>query len=306
MKSFSTTTPDGRNIICVKNKFNHLTYKFHEKYNSNRYRNSNGFDLGGSDRKCAALKDGVVVFSEEIPWDPYFQKDSQYHIDGIRDSLKRAAQHLPRVDAIVGSAAGVYVNNEVPAASLFRGISKENFEKSIRYLFHSLQKEWGVPFEVINDGEVTALAGSMALKSNAVLGISMGTSVAAGYVTAQGNLTPWLNELAFTPVDYRKNAPLDEWSGDSGCALQYFSQQGVARFAHAADLKYNDMPFPEQLVKVQELLKKGDNRAASIYRTIGTCFGYAIADWTGFYDISKILFLGRVSSGEGGIKHGEE
>ena len=54
-----------------------------------------GFDLGGSDRKAAAVIDGEVVFSEEIPWDPYFQKDIQYHIDGILDSLKRAAAKLP-------------------------------------------------------------------------------------------------------------------------------------------------------------------------------------------------------------------
>ena len=88
-----------------------------------------GFDLGGSDRKCAAVIDGKVVFSEEIAWDPYFQSDPQYHFDGIQDTLQRAAAHLPRVDAIGGSAAGVYVNNEVRAASLFRGVSPEDFEK---------------------------------------------------------------------------------------------------------------------------------------------------------------------------------
>jgi predicted NBD/HSP70 family sugar kinase len=259
-----------------------------------------GFDLGGSDRKCAAVKDGVVLFSEEIPWDPYFQSNPQYHLDGIRDSLQRAAAHLPRVDAIGGSAAGIYVNNEVRAASLFRGISPTDFDQNIRNIFHDLQKEWGIPFEVLNDGEVTALAGSMSLKSNAVLGVSMGTSVAAGYVTADGELTPWLNELAFVPVDYRPNAPIDEWSGDRGCAVQYFCQQGVARLAKVAGLNYGDLPFPEQLVKVQELMAQGDERAASIYRTIGSCFGYTIADWTEFYDIEKVLFLGRVSSGVGG------
>ena len=42
-----------------------------------------GFDLGGSDRKAAALIDGRVVFFQEIAWDPYFQSDPQYHYDGI-------------------------------------------------------------------------------------------------------------------------------------------------------------------------------------------------------------------------------
>ena len=81
-----------------------------------------GFDLGGSDRKVAAVIDGKVVFSEETVWDPYFQPDPQYHYEGIMDSLKKAAAHLPRVDAIGGSAAGVYVNNRVKVASLFRGV----------------------------------------------------------------------------------------------------------------------------------------------------------------------------------------
>ena len=167
-----------------------------------------GFDLGGSDRKCAAVIDGKVVFSEEVPWDPYFMSDPAYHIEGIHDSLKRAAAHLPRVDAIGGSAAGVYVNNEVRVASLFRGVSPEDFETKIRRIFFELKERWNdVPFEVVNDGEVTALAGSMSMGRNAVLGVAMGTSEAAGYVTPDGNITPWLNELAFAPVDYREDAP---------------------------------------------------------------------------------------------------
>src|SRR5690606_36008325 len=56
-----------------------------------------GFDLGGSDRKAAALIDGRVVYSEEISWDPYFQQDPAYHLEGVHDSLQRAAAHLPRV-----------------------------------------------------------------------------------------------------------------------------------------------------------------------------------------------------------------
>ena len=57
--------------------------------------------------KAAALIDGEVVFSEETRWDPYFQSDPSYHLAGVRESLRRAAAHLPRVDAIGGSAAGI-------------------------------------------------------------------------------------------------------------------------------------------------------------------------------------------------------
>ncbi|MCW1916071.1 ROK family protein [Luteolibacter sp. GHJ8] len=260
-----------------------------------------GFDLGGSDRKCAAMIDGEVVFSEEVVWDPYFQSDPDYHIEGVQDSLKRAAAHLPRVDAIGGSSAGVYVNNEVRAASLFRGVSEADFELRIRKMFFELKERWeGIPFEVVNDGEVTALAGSMALNENAVLGVAMGTSEAAGYVDSNGSIRPWLNELAFAPVDYRENGPLDEWSGDEGCGVQFFSQQGVARLARLAGFEFGNMPFPEQLVEVQTAMKAGDERARKIYETIGTCFGYAIAHYADFYEIRNLLILGRVTSGEGG------
>jgi predicted NBD/HSP70 family sugar kinase len=262
----------------------------------------NGFELGGSDRKCAAVIDGQVVFTEEVEWNPYFESDPEYHIAGINDTLKRAAAHLPRVDAIGGSSAGVYVNNEVRVASLFRGVSPEDFEAKVRRIFFDLKKQWGnIPFEVVNDGEVTALAGSMSMGKNAVLGLAMGTSEAVGYVTPEGNITPWLNELAFAPVDYRKDAPADEWSGDVGCGVQYFSQQAVARLAPAAGIDLPaDMPFPEQLVEVQKRMANGDERAAKIYSTIGTYLGYSIAHYADFYEIREMLLLGRVTSGEGG------
>jgi len=261
-----------------------------------------GFDLGGSDRKAAAVVDGEVVFSEEIEWDPYFQSDPQYHLDGIRDSLQRAAAHLPRVDAIGGSAAGDYVNNEVRVASLFRGLSEEDFDRHARKIFHRLREEWGnIPFEVANDGEVTALAGSMSLNDNGVLGVAMGTSMAAGYCNAGGRITSWLDELAFAPVDYREDAPVDEWSRDRGCGVQYFSQQAVARLAPAAGIELpSDMPLPDCLRDVQDRMKKGDERAARIYRTIGTYLGYALLTYTDFYEIRHLLLLGRVTSGAGG------
>ena len=261
-----------------------------------------GFDLGGSDRKCAAVINGQVVFSEEIRWDPYFESDPQYHYDGIMDSLKRAAAHLPRVDAIGGSAAGVYVSNEVRAASLFRGVPADQFDEKVRPIFKKVQQAWGgIPFEVVNDGEVTALAGAMSLNDSAVLGISMGTSLAAGYVTPEGRITSWLNELAFVPVDYRENGPVDEWSGDRGCGVQYFSQQAVARLAPLAGIPFPEKtPFAEQLVEVQRLMDEGDERARNIYETIGVYFGYAIAHFALFYTFRNLLILGRVTSGQGG------
>lgn len=261
-----------------------------------------GFDLGGSDRKVAAVVDGKVVFSEETEWDPYHKPDPTYHFDGIMDSLAKAAAHLPRVDAIGGSAAGVYVNNRVKAGSLFRGVPREQFDSRVRDLFFEVKRTWNnVPFEVVNDGEVTALAGSMSLGHNAILGIALGTSTAVGYVTADGNITSWLNELAFVPVDYNPSAAVDEWSGDYGVGSQYFSQQCVGRLLDVAGIEAPaEMGLPDKLKVVQSLMQAEDYRAAKIYETIGTYLGYGVAHFADFYDIEHVLVLGRVTSGAGG------
>ena len=261
-----------------------------------------GFDLGGSDRKVAAVIDGRVVFSDETVWDPYYKPDPQYHFDGIMDSLTKAAAHLPRVDAIGGSAAGVYVNNRVKAGSLFRGVPPDVFQARVKDLFLDIRKAWnGVPFELVNDGEVTALAGSMSLGQNAILGIALGTSTAAGYVTPEGNITSWLNELAFVPIDYNPAAAVDEWSGDYGVGSQYFSQQCVGRLMPVAGIDAPaGMPLPERLKQVQALRADGDDRSRKIYQTIGTYMGYGVAHFASFYDLRHVLVLGRVTSGPGG------
>jgi predicted NBD/HSP70 family sugar kinase len=261
-----------------------------------------GFDLGGSDRKCAAMIDSNVVFTEEVVWDPYYQTDPCYHFEGIDDSLRRAAAHLPQVDAIGGSAAGVYIDNEPRVASIFRGVSPERFESHVRPIFHRLRERWNnVPFLVVNDGEVAALGASMALRDNAVLGISMGTSQAAGYVTPEGYITDWLDELAFAPIDYREDAPRDEWSGDCGVGAQYFSQQAVARLLPVAGIEVPaDMPFAQRLLHLQELMSAGDERARRVFETIGTYFGYAIAHYADFYELRHVQAMGRVTSGDGG------
>ncbi|HXI52155.1 MAG TPA: hypothetical protein VNH84_11635 [Candidatus Saccharimonadales bacterium] len=261
-----------------------------------------GFDLGASDRKVAAVVDGRTVFSNETLWDPRAHSDPQWHFDQIMDSLRQAAAELPRVDAIGGSSAGVYVNNRVQLASLFRGVPEDLFEKRVKTLFFEIQRAWhGIPMEVVNDGEVTALAGSMAIGDNAVLGLALGSSQAVGYVTPEGNITPWLNELAFAPVDYQPQAPVDEWSGDRGCGVQYFSQQAVGRLIPKAGLEIEaGLPLPQKLVRVQERMAAGDERAARIYQTIGTYLGYAVAHYADFYALRHLLILGRVTTGPGG------
>ena len=261
-----------------------------------------GFDLGATDRKVAAVLDGRAVFTEEVVWDPRNAADPQYHFDQIMSALRSGAAHLPRVDAIGGSAAGVYINSRPRAASLYRAVPKELFDTRIDSLFRDLRHAWGdIPFEVVNDGEVTALAGAMSLRDHAVLGIALGSSQAGGYVTESGEITTWLNELAFCPVDYHPQAPVDEWSGDAGCGAQYFSQQAVFRLLPEAGIVADPSLGPAERLKfVQERLRSGDERALRIFETIGCYVGYGVAHYADFYTLRHVLILGRVTSGEGG------
>lgn len=260
-----------------------------------------GFDLGASDYKVAAVVDGEPVYSEEIPWTPGEQADPDYHYRHIQDGLKKAAAHLPRVDAIGGSSAGVIIRNQVRIASLFRSVPEDVFETKVKDIFLRLAAEWGVPFEVINDGEVTALAGMLSLGETGVLGVAMGSSEAAGYLDADGHIPGWLDELAFVPVDLNPGAAVDEWSGDRGIGANYFSQQAVNKLAPAAGIAFPDaMTLPERLKQVQSLMDRGDERAAAIFETIGITLGFTIPWYEVFYKFGNLLVLGRVMSGPGG------
>lgn len=261
-----------------------------------------GFDAGGSDRKVSAVVNGESVYSEEVVWFPKTNTDPKYHYEGILNAMKTAASKMPRVDAIGVSSAGIYVDNRIMVASLFLKVSDSDFDKYVKNMYIDVAKEIGdVPLVVANDGDVTALAGAMSLDDNNVVGIAMGTSEAAGYVDGAGNITGWLNELAFVPCDFCRDAMVDEWSGDYGCGVKYFSQDGVIKYAPAAGIELDESLSPaEKLKVVQKLMAEGDERAAKVYSTIGVCFGYALAYYARFYDIKHILIMGRVTSGEGG------
>ncbi|MBN1567748.1 MAG: ROK family protein [Acidobacteria bacterium] len=259
-----------------------------------------GFDLGASDFKVAAVKDGDVVYSEEFPWNPRDQPDPEYHYRHLTAGIKHAAERLPRVDAIGGSSAGVIVDNKIMVASLFRAIPASRSDQA-KNTFLRIRDEWGVPLEAANDGDVTALAGAMSIKANGMLGIAMGSSEAAGYINPQGFMTGWLSELAFAPVDYNASAALDEWSGDYGVGGLYFSQQAVNKLLPASGIRLpEELDLPERLKEVQSLMAGGDPRAAKIYETIGVYLGYTIPHYADFYDFSHMLVLGRVTTGAGG------
>jgi len=263
-----------------------------------------GFDAGGSDRKVSAVIDGEAIFSEEVVWHPKITADPDYHFNGIVDAMKKAADKMPRVDSIGVSSAGIYIDNRTMAASLFLKVSPKDFEKKVKDIYIRAAKEIGdVPLTVVNDGDVTALAGAMSFGENNVLGIAMGTSEAAGYIDCNGHIKGWLNEFAFCPVDASPDAMVDEWSGDIGCGVKYFSQDGVIKLAQNAGIIFDAHLSPgEKLKQVQTMLVSGENTEIinDIFQSIGCYLGHTLPYYWDMYEFNHVLLLGRVMSGKGG------
>ena len=262
-----------------------------------------GFDAGGSDRKVSAVIDGESVFSEEVVWFPKITADPDYHYDGIVSALKSAAEHMPRVDAVGVSSAGVYINNRTMNASLFLAVPEEIYDEKVKDIYiRAITDTFGdIPYEVVNDGDVSALAGMMSIGQPNVLGIAMGTSEAVGYVDGEGRVTGWLNELAFVPVDCAPDAMEDEWSHDIGCGVKYFSQDSVIKLAPRAGIELDPSLSPaEKLKVVQGLMAEGSAAAADIYLTIGTYLAHSLAYYYDLYGYKYVLLQGRVMSGKGG------
>lgn len=261
-----------------------------------------GFDAGGSDRKVAALIEGRQVFASETPWQPKLESNPSYHYDGIKDSIRQALAHLPRLDGIGVSSAGIFVDDETRIASLFRKVPRDQFEARIRRIYLEIAAELGVPVAVANDGDVAALAGSMELDDAPVLGLALGTSLAAGYVNESRAITGQLNELAFAPLDYAPRAVRDdEWSGDLGVGVNYLSQDAAIRLALVAGIELSPTLTPaEKLSELQRRHAAGDTRTLGIFDTLGAYLGYAVLLYSDFYTLKHVLLMGRVLSGSGG------
>jgi len=260
------------------------------------------FDLGKSDFKVVAVQDGEVVYSKETEWD-IWQQDPTYHYHVILEGLQEAAKSMPRVDGIGGSTAGVPINNDCVWSDCFPNIPDNLYKKIVVPIFKNIAKEFGenTPLTVINDGEVTALAGMGMVGKPALFGISMGSNEGAGYVDRNGHVESWINELWAAPVDFNPTAPKCPWSGARGVGSMYFGQRAVEKLAPKAGFTFPAGMLPQHKLKeVQKAMAEGDQRAVPIYESIGVYLAYATAQYADFYDFDSFLILGRVTSGPGG------
>jgi len=266
-----------------------------------------GVDFGGSDYKVAAVIDGAAVYSNETVWNPKVNGDPDYHLINIYAAMKEAAEKLPRVDAIGVSSAGLIGNNRVLYAQLYAQIPKELFNTRVRDIYAQAVNKIGenIAFEVVNDGDVAALAGAISMGKKNILGLALGTSFIGGFVDNEGHLSNWISELAFTPVDASPTAAMDSWTKDIGVGVQYFCQEAVIKLAPAAGINLNDYDTPAQKLKaVQNLLQggyvEGQKEATAIFKTIGCYLGHTIPLYYDIYKADSILLLGRVVSAKGG------
>ncbi|MEG1878165.1 MAG: ROK family protein [Pseudoflavonifractor sp.] len=261
-----------------------------------------GLDAGASNLKISAVVDGACSFSASIPWRPKDHADPKYHLDHLTAALKTAADQLPRVDGVGISSAGVFVGNTCCAASLFLGVSKADFDAELREVYPKAVATLGenIPLAVANDGDVTALAGAMSLGETAVLGISLGTSEAGGYVDGSGNITGRLSELAFVPIDLQPKAPRDEWSGDLGCGVKYLSQDGAVLLAERLGISMPQGGPADRFAYLRGLMDRGDARMPAVYRALGRYLAHAAALYAQFYDLRYLLVMGGVAGGPGG------
>lgn len=277
------------------------------------------FDLGKSDVKTVAVKDGEVLASQETEWD-VTHADPQYHYDVIVKAMKDTAAKLPGpVEAIGGSATGaVSADSEATWCDCFPNVPPDVYKEKVVPIFNVIAKnEFGdVPIKVINDGEVTAVAGGQMVGEGCLFGISLGSSEGSGYVDKDGALTGWINENAYNPFDLNPEAPLNPWSPHRGDASMYLGQRAATRLAKkgGVDLPEDMMPdhpnmngtshvpHAQCLKKVQAAMNdpQKELQARKIYESIGVYLGYAIAQYCEYLDIKNVLILGRVTTGHGG------
>merc|ERR1711920_145504 len=278
------------------------------------------FDLGKSDVKTVAVKDGEVLYSKEEEWD-VTNIDPTYHYDKIMGELKTAAEKLPKVEAIGGSTTGtISDDNDATWCDIFPNVPPEVYKEKVVDIFKRMAKDVAgdVPLKVINDGEVTALAAFAKIKAGNILGISMGSSEGAGYANGDGHLTGWINELCYVKLDLNPLAPTEPWTQGkhTGLSHMYLGQRGATKLAVKAGIDLPDnfkYPHPDMCTmkheyhaQVLKMIQKAmtdsekEPQVRKIYETCGVYLGYALAQYCEFYTIDHVMILGRVSKGTGG------
>lgn len=261
-----------------------------------------GIDINGHDRKTAAIRNGEILYTEEVLWNPMEQSDPDYHFKGVVESIHAAAKRLPRIDAIGVSTTGIFTENKARYSDLFHSIPGMDFSDALIDLYPGAAKAMGCPLLVVeNEGDVSALAGAMSLDCAGVLSLHFGHKFTAGYLDDDGCLTGWLNVLENMPVHFGQSDPNDPLSAVATCASDYFSEEGVLRLAEQAGIVFGkDATSRQRLRSLQLQAEQESSKSKLVYRTIGTILGHSLAYYHSLYKFQVVLLTGRIMSGAGG------
>mgnify|MGYP002675005957 CR=1 FL=1 len=258
-----------------------------------------GLDLGGSDRKVTALKNGSIVFEDETLWSPKQEKDIRYLYNGIKDSLTKAMKYLEHVDSIGISTAGIVKENKLLEPTLFRSV--ENGKEHVLDFFPEfMEKEFPkIPYQVINDGDISALTGPVLTGKENFLGIAMGTSLGGGYIGNGNTFRGWICELGKIPVDF-SSSPYEHYAMKiKGAGSEYLSQKGIIRLCEEKGISFPGTKAV-QLVSIQKEAEERNPIVLDCYKEFGKRLSSAIRLYHRFLDFENVILLGRVMTGYGG------
>lgn len=299
-KNFEFLACDSHQIPQEKSVDSHFDSLVHQK--------RIGLDLGGTHIKICALIDDQIVYNQVIPWSPKTYINPHEHEEKILHAIQDALPYLQNdVDALGISSAGIFIDNQVRVSALFRKVDESKYASFLSDFFLNIQSKLEkivhhtIYMKIANDGDVTALSGTKRLQKERLLGISLGTSEAASYIHHKGQLTGWLHELAFVPINWHENAMMDPWSLDRGTGASYLCQEGLIYLAKLCHIDFDKDATPSQKVKtLQAMAEHQDEKAILIFQTMGLYLADALAYYRLFYPIEHVLILGGITNGKGG------
>lgn len=263
-----------------------------------------GVDLGGSDLKVVALKDGELCFHAKQNWNPRTFEEPDKHLEYLRHWIGEAQRQagFKRFDGLGISTAGVVVGSEIPLSGLGAGLAPHHYDESFRCMADHLSEHFGgVPVQVMHDGDAAALWVAVDMGLTDVLGLAFGTGLGAGYVDAEGQLTGALCEIGKCIVDMAPDAPEHIYNHTRGPALHFLSQNAVFRLAPQNGIPLDTIPVrAEKLRHVQRLAVEGNGTARQIFGYIGVRLAQAVVEFRGYFGMEHVVLFGRVASGESG------
>lgn len=252
-----------------------------------------GIDVGGSDIKVACLIDQEIVFTKEYIWHPKNNENINYHINMINQVINESLIYLNNdVDNIKISSAGVIKDNQVLLANIYKKVKNDEYKDIYVNIVKSFESKLNksIKYFIINDGDVSSLFGAHYYKVSNMLGLALGTSLAAGYIN-NNRVYDYLSEPSSIMFFENNNSTVSD----------YLSQDGVINLAKKYGVSMNDnLTKYEKLKYVQDLFNDNNVNAKLIFKDIAFILSDFIEFLSKFINIENVILQGRVLSNNSG------